>query len=83
MIDKFTFVIILIKLLGIQIILVGLIVAYLDKAGYYTIFIAFGSLLFAVASNCLLAHFLHADKKRKLEDEHNGQTKRFIVDESN
>lgn len=65
MIDKPTFIIVMIKLLGIQVILTGLVFACLTAQSYYVIFITLGSLIFAVGSNCLLAHVLYVRHKTK------------------
>lgn len=74
MIDKFTFAIVLIKLFGIQVILAGIVIAYVDGRNFYAMLIAFGSLIFAIASNCLLAHFLR-EKNKILKGEYkNGKT---------
>ena len=65
--DKTTFIIVMLKLLAIQIILAGMVIAVVKDAGYYTIFLTLGSLIFAVASNCMLAHVLHTRPKSKGE----------------
>ncbi len=59
MIDKITFVICLIKLLGLQIIMIGVFFAYTSGAPVYTLFIALGSLVFAIGGNILLAMNIH------------------------
>ena len=70
MIDKTTFVICLIKLIGLQIILFGVFFAILHSAPIFQILICIGSLVFAVGSNILLAINIRAFHKLK-----NGGTK--------
>ena len=64
MIDKVTFAIILIKLLGIQVILAGIVISAIEKSSQAGIFISLGSLVFAIASNCLLAHIVYENRKK-------------------
>jgi len=64
MIDKVTFAIILIKLLGIQVILAGIVISAIEGNSQAGIFISLGSLVFAIASNCLLAHVVYEKRKK-------------------
>jgi len=57
MLDKLTFIIFMIKLFGLQIILVGIYLAMIDGGHFFEIFICVGSLIFAIGSNILLATF--------------------------
>ena len=65
MIDKGTFVICLIKLLGLQIILIGFFLAIHFNAPIYAIIITAGSLVFAIGSNIMLAHILYFRRKNE------------------
>lgn len=47
----------MIKLFGLQIILVGIYLAMIDGGHFFEIFICVGSLIFAIGSNILLATF--------------------------
>jgi len=79
MIDKTTFVICLIKLIGLQIILFGVFFGLLRSAPIFQILVCIGSLVFAVGSNILLAINIRAfrklknggNKNGKFKDEHN------------
>lgn len=55
MIDKVTFIICLIKLLGLQIIIAGIFIAYFYKVPLYSLMLCVGSLIFAIGGNILLA----------------------------
>ena len=68
MIDKGTFVICLIKLLGLQIILTGIFFAIFIGAPIWAILITVGSLVFAIASNVMLAHLLYFRRKNERKD---------------
>jgi len=70
MIDKTTFVICLLKLLGLQIILIGVFFAYTSGAPIYTVFICLGSLVFAFGGNILLALSIHNHRKYVKEGRH-------------
>lgn len=63
MIDKGTFIICLIKLLGLQIILAGFFLGVYADAPIYTLVISSGSLVFAIASNVMLFHVISKNKK--------------------
>jgi hypothetical protein len=75
MIDKTTFVICLVKLLGLQIILFGVFFSILHNAPIYQILICLGSLVFAVGSNVLLAVSIKAFHKLKNGGDENGKYK--------
>ena len=63
MIDRTTFIIVIVKLIGLQIILLGVFFALLSNAPFYTVLICIGSLVFAVGSNILLAINIRAFRK--------------------
>ena len=63
MIDKGTFIICLIKLLGLQIILVGFFLGVYNHAPIYALVISVGSLVFAISSNIMLLHILYFRRK--------------------
>ena len=69
MIDRVTFIICLIKLIGLQIILLGVFFGLFTGAPFYAILVCVGSLVFAVGSNILLAinikHFQNYRKERE------------------
>jgi len=75
MIDKTTFVICLVKLLGLQIILFGIFFSILYNAPIYQVLICLGSLVFAVGSNILLAISIKTFHKLKNGGDHNGKSK--------
>lgn len=64
MIDKGTFIICLVKLLGLQIILAGFFLGLYGDAPVYTLIISFGSLVFAIASNVMLFHIININNKK-------------------
>ncbi len=70
MIDKTTFIICLIKLLGLQLIMIGVFFAYSSGAPTYTVFICVGSLVFAVGGNILLAMNIHSYSRYVKEHTH-------------
>ncbi|KKN33023.1 hypothetical protein LCGC14_0807920 [marine sediment metagenome] len=63
MIDKVTFIICLIKLLALQIILVGFFLGVYSHAPIHSLIISCGSLVFAIASNVMLFHILYFRRK--------------------
>lgn len=65
MIDKGTFIICLIKLLGIQILLTGIFFAIFSNAAFWSVLISVGSLVFAIGSNILLAYILFYRRKNE------------------
>ena len=68
MIDKGTFIICLIKLFGLQIIFAGIFFAIFTGAPFWAILISVGSLVFAIASNVMLAHLLYFRRKQERKD---------------
>ncbi len=70
MIDKTTFVICLLKLLGLQIIMIGVFFAYTSGAPSYAIYICLGSLVFAFGGNILLALNIHSHSRYVKEHPH-------------
>lgn len=54
MLDKMTFIIFMIKLLGIQIILAGIYLGYVNGKSNFELLVTIGSLIFAIGSNILL-----------------------------
>ena len=73
MIDKPTFIIVIIKLIGLQIILLGVFFGLLSNAPIYAILISLGCLVFAVGSNILLAINVRAYRKLKNGGNTNGK----------
>ena len=65
-------IIIIVKLLGLQIILIGVFFALLSDAPFYTVLICIGSLVFATGSNILLALNIRAYYKLKNGGAKNG-----------
>lgn len=82
MIDKGTFVICLIKLLGLQIIITGIFFAIFTGAPFWAILICVGSLVFSIASNVMLAHLLYFRRKTKREGKHNEKNKHTVLDQT-
>ena len=82
MIDRTTFVICLIKLIGLQIILFGVFFGVLHNAPIFQILICIGSLVFAVGSNILLAINIRAYKKLKNGGAKNEQAKTSPIRET-
>jgi hypothetical protein len=64
MIDKFTFIVVIIKLLGIQIILAGLFLSIQCHEPVYNIMINAGSVIFAIGGNTLLAYVLIKSRRK-------------------
>ncbi len=82
MIDKVTFIIIIIKLIGIQIILMGMIVAFLKSFEIYSFLVSLGSLIFAIGSNVLLGYTLHKQHKPKRAGGGRGKAKTVVPSEN-
>lgn len=72
MIDKTTFIIVIMKLLGLQLILFGVFFALLTHRPIYEILICVGSLVFAIGSNILLAVNIHKFRIYRKERNNNG-----------
>lgn len=68
MIDKVTFVIILIKMLGIQVIIIGVFFAVMTGRPVFEILVCLGSLIFAIGSNILLAVNIKRSKEYKIQE---------------
>ena len=75
MIDKTTFIICLLKLLGLQIILIGVFFGILHNAPLFEVMVCIGCLVFAIGSNVLLAINVRAYRKLKNGGDHNGKFK--------
>lgn len=73
MIDKTTFIICLIKLVGLQIILIGVFFGVWNGAPIFEILVCVGCLVFAIGSNILLAINIQSYKKLKKEYNQNGK----------
>jgi len=78
MIDKSTFIICLLKLLGLEIILIGIFLALFSAAPIYQSLICIGSLIFAIGSNILLAINIHKKNNFLKEDSNNAKSKHPI-----
>ena len=82
MIDRTTFIIVIVKLIGLQIILLGVFFALLSNAPFYTVLICIGSLVFAVGSNILLAINIRAFRKLRNGGSHAKQNQDNIHHEN-